>query len=271
MNGWDAATYELGLNQKWNLADVAANGFTKGDMGLDVALAVISLGDVTAMRAAAKARKLAALESGAAAKPVAPDLVPPRQPADVPAPVNKPLALPSPEYNVPNGYTLVKNADGTASVTGPRGGTYTSTGRYTEEGKPIFKDNSGGYVTLDGARSSVPAPVDFESAPKHHICTNKCLVGANGKVAWTKEYMRFFEGAGLDINKSVENLVAVKGHRGPHPEAYHQYVYDNLDRATSGLKPGTAAYNSAVTRTLERMKAEAVIVGSQVNKWLTRS
>ncbi|HDS1524668.1 TPA: hemagglutinin repeat-containing protein [Stenotrophomonas maltophilia] len=270
-NGWDAATYELGLNQKWNLADVAANGFTKGDIGLDVALAVISLGDVTAMRAAAKARKLAALESGAAAKPVAPDLVPPRQPADVPAPVNKPLALPSPEFNVPNGYTLVKNADGTASVTGPRGGTYTSTGRYTDEGKPIFKDNSGGYVTLDGARSSVPAPVDFESAPKHHICTNKCLVGANGKVAWTKEYMRFFEGAGLDINKSVENLVAVKGHRGPHPEAYHQYVYDNLDRATSGLKPGTAAYNSAVTRTLERMKAEAVIVGSQVNKWLTRS
>ncbi|WP_237398869.1 cysteine peptidase family C39 domain-containing protein [Stenotrophomonas maltophilia] len=61
-NGWDAATYELGLNQKWNLADVAANGFTKGDMGLDVALAVVSLGDVTAMRAAAKARKLAALE-----------------------------------------------------------------------------------------------------------------------------------------------------------------------------------------------------------------
>ncbi|HDS1675611.1 TPA: hemagglutinin repeat-containing protein [Stenotrophomonas maltophilia] len=68
-NGWDAASYELGLNQKWNLADVAANGFTKGDIGLDVALAVISLGDVTAMRAAAKARKLAALESGAAAKP----------------------------------------------------------------------------------------------------------------------------------------------------------------------------------------------------------
>ncbi|WP_111190799.1 hemagglutinin repeat-containing protein [Stenotrophomonas maltophilia] len=61
-NGWDAATYELGLNQKWNLADVAGNGFTKGDMGLDAALAVVSLGDITAIRAAAKARKLAVLE-----------------------------------------------------------------------------------------------------------------------------------------------------------------------------------------------------------------
>ena len=83
--------------------------------------------------------------------------------------------------------------------------------------------------------------------------------------------MRFFEGAGLDINKAVENLVAVKGHRGPHPEAYHQYVYDHLDRSTSDLKPGSAEYKSAVTKTLERIKAEAVISGSQVNKWLTRS
>jgi filamentous hemagglutinin len=64
-NGWDAATYELGLHQKWNLADVAGNGFTKGDMGLDAALAVVSLGDITAIRAAAKARKLAVLERDA--------------------------------------------------------------------------------------------------------------------------------------------------------------------------------------------------------------
>ena len=64
--GWDAAKYEFGFNQKWNLADVAGNGFTKGDMGLDVALAVISLGDVPALRAAVQARKLAALERKAA-------------------------------------------------------------------------------------------------------------------------------------------------------------------------------------------------------------
>ncbi|WP_208975412.1 AHH domain-containing protein, partial [Pannonibacter phragmitetus] len=181
-----------------------------------------------------------------------------------------PLALPSPDYKVPNGYSLVRNVDGSATVTGPRGGVYDSTGRYTAEGKPIYRDNSGGYVTLDGGRNPVSAPPNYESIPLHHICTNKCTVGANGQVAWTKEYQRFFDGAGLDINRAVENLVAVPGHRGPHPESYHQYVYGSLDQATRGLTPNTSSYNLAVTKTLERIKAESVIVGSQVNKWLTR-
>nr|WP_231740083.1 DUF637 domain-containing protein [Pseudomonas composti] len=179
------------------------------------------------------------------------------------------LALPSPEFKVPTGYSLSRNADGSATVTGPRGGVYNSTGRYTAEGKPIYRDNSGGYVTLDGSRNTVSAPPNYESVPLHHICTNKCMAGANGQVAWTKEYQRFFDGAGLNINRATENLVAVPGHRGPHPEAYHQYVYGNLDQATRGLTPNTQSYNLAVTRTLERIKSEAVIVGSQVNKWLT--
>lgn len=61
-NGWDVATYEIGFNQKWNLADIVGNGFTKGDMGLDAALALVSMGDIAALRAAATARKVAALE-----------------------------------------------------------------------------------------------------------------------------------------------------------------------------------------------------------------
>ena len=83
------------------------------------------------------------------------------------------LALPSPEFKVPTGYSLSRNADGSATVTGPRGGVYNSTGRYTAEGKPIYRDNSGGYVTLDGGRNTVSAPPNYESVPLHHICTNK--------------------------------------------------------------------------------------------------
>ncbi|WP_425056769.1 AHH domain-containing protein [Pseudomonas abyssi] len=120
-----------------------------------------------------------------------------------------------------------------------------------------------------GGRNTVSAPPNYESVPLHHICTNKCTAGANGQVGWAKEYQRFFDGAGLNINRATENLVAVPGHRGPHPEAYHRYVYGSLDQATRGLTPNTQSYNLAVTRTLERIKSEAVIVGSQVNKWLT--
>lgn len=55
----------------------------------------------------------------------------------------RPLALPSPEFKVPSEYRLTRNADGTATVEGPRGGLYNSTGRYTADGKPVYRDNSG--------------------------------------------------------------------------------------------------------------------------------
>lgn len=86
-------------------------------------------------------------------------------------------ALPAPTFNVPNGYTVIRNADGSATLIGARGGIYNSTGRYTVEGKPIYKNNSGGYVTLEGVRAPVAAPVDYSSIPVRHVCTNKCTAG----------------------------------------------------------------------------------------------
>ena len=77
--------------------------------------------------------------------------------------------------------------------------------------------------------------------------------------------------AGLDINKGAENLVNVLNHKGPHPEAYHQLVFDRLTSATQGLKANTAAYKTAVTNTLQTIGKEAQTVGSTVNKLLTKN
>ncbi|MCK6263677.1 AHH domain-containing protein [Vibrio sp. ZSDE26] len=181
-----------------------------------------------------------------------------------------PLGLPAPNYNVPEGFTVKINSSGQATVSGPRGGEYLSTGYYSSDGKLIYKDKSGSYHTLDGGRNSVNAPPNYDSVPIHHICTNKCNVGANGQTAWSKEFQRFFDGSDLNINNATENLVAVAGHRGPHPQAYHQYVYGRLDQATEGLVPNTEAYKEAVTQTLNMIKTEAAIPGSPVNKWLTK-
>ncbi|MBJ2246480.1 DUF637 domain-containing protein [Pseudomonas haemolytica] len=254
-----------------------AKGFYEAEDPFDYAMASIGLipgaGDA-AQKVLGKAKKLylegKVAESADLVEGLSKELSASNLKAAGEIPSSKPLALPSPEFNVPVDYLLSRNADGTATVTGPRGGVYNSTGRYTAEGKPVYRDNSGGYVTLDEGRVSVPAPVNYESIPIHHICTNKCTSGANGQIAWTKEYQQFFDGADLNINRATENLVAVPGHRGPHPIEYHQYVFGSLEQATRGLAPGTPAYKSAVTRTLEGIKSEAVIVGSEVNKWLTR-
>jgi A nuclease family of the HNH/ENDO VII superfamily with conserved AHH/Possible hemagglutinin (DUF637)/Pre-toxin domain with VENN motif len=104
----------------------------------------------------------------------------------------------------------------------------------------------------------------------HHICTNKnCISTASGG-PWTPEYTKIFDGAGLDINKSLDNLVNVPGHKGPHPQAYHEYVYKQLDDATTGLSKGTQAYTDAVKAALAKLKIEATTPSNQVNNWLTK-
>ena len=62
----------------------------------------------------------------------------------------------------------------------------------------------------------------------HHVCMDKNCISATNGGPWTPQFKEFFDGAGLDITKSLDNLVNVPGHKGPHPQAYHQYVYDNL-------------------------------------------
>lgn len=143
--------------------------------------------------------------------------------ADFDAP-NRTLALPAPEYKAPSGYNVTVNSNGSATVTGPRGATYNSTGRYSADGKPIYRNEGGGYVTLDGGRVDVRAPTDYTSVPVHHVCTNKCNVGTGGNPAWTPRFQRIFDNAGLNIDGEI-NKIAVPGHRGPHPQAYHQHVY----------------------------------------------
>ncbi|QCM08268.1 hypothetical protein CFBP6626_20980 [Agrobacterium tumefaciens] len=91
-----------------------------------------------------------------------------------------------------------------------------------------------------GGRVRTSAPPDYTSVPIHHICTNKCNVGSNGNPAWTPQFQRFFDDAGLNIDNEI-NKIAVLGHRGPHPHAYQQYVFGQLQSSTQGIAPITPA------------------------------
>lgn len=58
--------------------------------------------------------------------------------------------------------------------------------------------------------------------------------------AWTPQFQRFFDDAGLNIDNEI-NKIAVLGHRGPHPHAYQQYVFGQLQSSTQGIAPITPA------------------------------
>jgi filamentous hemagglutinin len=167
---------------------------------------------------------------------------------------------------LPSGYT--RNADG--SIRGPNGGTAYETGHVDAAGNTVFRREGGGYYTIgtDGRQVTASSPYTSGAPPVHHVCTNKnCVSTANGG-PWTPRFQEFFDNAGLNINSEI-NKIAVPGHRGPHPAAYHQYVFGRLERGTQGLTPNTPAYQNAVTNVLNDIKVEAVTPGNQVNSWLT--
>lgn len=88
--------------------------------------------------------------------------------------------------------------------------------------------------------------------------------------SWNPQLQKIFDGTRLDINTAVENLVALPGYKGPHPKEYHAYVEKELRLAVSGKQTNTKEYRDAVIGTLRRIKSEALVSGSQVNKWLTK-
>lgn len=173
--------------------------------------------------------------------------------------------------------------DAAAAASG--GGLATAEGLVVSGGKAIASAGSGATsaaeILNDAAKGSVlmmsQAGKNAGRGPKpklreydHHIATDKNRLSSARGGPWTPRFEEFFRGAGLDISKATANRVRIRGHRGPHPVEYHQYVYDQLRQATKGLKPGTSAYHDAVVSTLDYIAGQARTRGTLVNKWLTK-
>jgi filamentous hemagglutinin len=102
----------------------------------------------------------------------------------------------------------------------------------------------------------------------HHIATNKNT--KRGK-KWTNRFKPFFDNAGLDMD-GADNKVYVPGHKGPHPDAYHQHVFDKLSEATDNIDPikDKQKYQDAVKSALSNIATDAQSGGTNVNSWLLK-
>lgn len=86
---------------------------------------------------------------------------------------------------------------------------------------------------------------------------------------WTPRLKEFFDKAGMSMEDPA-NKVPIRGHKGPHPEAYHQEVFQRLGRAVKGCET-TAQCRAALTRELERLAQELKRMGSELNKLVART
>ncbi|RKH41419.1 AHH domain-containing protein [Corallococcus sicarius] len=102
---------------------------------------------------------------------------------------------------------------------------------------------------------------------RHHLATIRNEKSAKNGGPWTPPFRRLFKKAGMEL-KDPENIVEVKGHRGPHPQEYHELVMRRLSTATRTCRT-VVQCREALTRELQELAQEANTPGTVLNNLLT--
>nr|AYM52734.1 lipoprotein [Archangium disciforme] len=103
----------------------------------------------------------------------------------------------------------------------------------------------------------------------HHIATNKNSVSSARGGPWTPRFEKIFRKAGMKL-KDPENVADVPGHKGPHPQEYHEEVYKRLRYSTRTCRTVEACRES-LTAALRELAEEVATEGTKLNKLVTRS
>jgi hypothetical protein len=119
--------------------------------------------------------------------------------------------------------------------------------------------------SLSGAASR---PVDAEG-PEHHIATDKWTEATHSGGPWTPRFQELFDRAGMSLNDPA-NKVRIRGHVGPHPQEYHEEVYERLRRAMQDCG-SIQICQKALKAELRELAQEIFTEGSYLNKLVTRS
>ncbi|HZH16523.1 MAG TPA: AHH domain-containing protein, partial [Archangium sp.] len=162
--------------------------------------------------------------------------------------------LRAPRFALPGGVsvegaaTVQMMADGTIVVTGVAAGTAAA--------------SAVGSACTDGAESR-------EGYYWHHLATNKNAISERSGGPWTPLFEKLFMRAGMSLD-SKENLVYLKGHRGPHPAEYHSEIYQRLEDALGDCRTVAQCRGSLVSE-LKRLADEVCTPGAVLHQWVTKT
>jgi hypothetical protein len=161
--------------------------------------------------------------------------------------------LRAPRFALPGGVTMggamtvQMAADGSVLVTGVVAGTVAATA---------------GSACTDGSEPK-------DGYHWHHLATNKNNISTQRGGPWTPKFENLFELAGMSLDGN-ENRVYLKGHQGPHPEEYHQQVYNRLEavlRRCRALKECRTLF----VEELERIATDVCTPGTELHRLLTKT
>jgi hypothetical protein len=103
----------------------------------------------------------------------------------------------------------------------------------------------------------------------HHLCTNKNSTSEATGGPWTPLFEDLFARAGMGLDDPA-NLVYLRGHKGPHPEAYHREIFTRL-RGALGTCRSVAECRTQLITMLDKIAGELCTPRSVLNKLATRT
>ncbi|QRN96570.1 AHH domain-containing protein [Archangium violaceum] len=143
--------------------------------------------------------------------------------------------------------TVQMVADGTLIVTGVAAGTAAATL---------------GSACSDGS-------VKKEGHQWHHLATNKSDTSTLNGGPWTPLFVKIFAKAGMSLD-AAENLVYLAGHKGPHPEEYHEEIYRRLVEALENCRT-ISQCGDALKAELRTLADDVCTPGSLLHRLLTKT
>jgi HNH/ENDO VII superfamily nuclease len=122
-------------------------------------------------------------------------------------------------------------------------------------------------VSMAARRAPARADPSKKKPDVHHIATVENEKSTLRGGPWTKRFKPIFDKAGMSMDDPA-NKVQLPGHYGPHPEEYHQAVFDDLDKATKDCVTQQECAR-ALRKVLGELAAEITRKESRLHRLLT--
>jgi hypothetical protein len=102
---------------------------------------------------------------------------------------------------------------------------------------------------------------------KHHIATIRNKKSSQRGGPWTPLFEKLFARAGMRL-QDAENIVPIRGHRGPHPQRYHEIVYKRLQTALGNCS-SIAECKARLLPVLDDLAKDIATPGTELNQLVT--
>lgn len=154
--------------------------------------------------------------------------------------------------------------EGTRAVVSVAGGTLVLMGAASGTAASAAASTAASTRTTGACREDS----DNGAAKRHHIATDKNELSGTSGGPWTPRFLDLFTRAEMSLDDPA-NLVYLIGHQGPHPQAYHQAVFNRL-RAAPGDCQTVGDCRKRLVDELDALAAQICKPDSELNTLTTK-